>query len=57
VCTIADAPGIHFLSPIDLSGTSIGISCSLQAHADLAELTYRDVKALLGALSFLLSLP
>jgi hypothetical protein len=33
-----------------------GVTCSLQAHADLAELTAKDLLALMSALRFLISL-
>lgn len=50
-------PGVHFLSPIDLTFTPLVATCELKAHADLVELSEYYVTGLLRALQFLVSLP
>jgi hypothetical protein len=45
------------LAPVDLGLTVPGVSCSLQAHADLEELGEDYAKGALAVLDFLLSLP
>lgn len=49
-------PGIHFLSPVDLTYTPLVATCSLQTHADLLELTEAYAKAALLVLEYLAGL-
>lgn len=56
VCTSPLVPGIHFLSPVDLTYTPLVATCSLQTHADLLELTEAYAKAALLVLEYLAGL-
>jgi hypothetical protein len=43
---------VHFLSPVDLTD-GLGVRCELRAHADLVELTIKDIAALVSVLKYL----
>jgi hypothetical protein len=57
VCHSTLIPLPSFLAPVDLGLSIPGVSCTLQAHADLAELGEEYAKSALEVLTYLLSLP
>lgn len=56
VCHFTGFSQPSWLSPVDMSSGLGGVECELRAHADLAELTVKDVAALLRVLKYLVSL-